>query len=157
MKKLILLAAAAFVAALTLTSCEPDTESSGWLKHTSWKADLAGKQIIWDSFGIQQESDITEGFISIRFSGSGYTMRASCSGNNEFRVQSITKIFPDYDYPKLLFPYPYKSNDGEELIEYSTGVISEDLKSIHFDSFVIGHQNTGDGSFWTVRDVTFRR
>ena len=157
MKKLTLLIAAAFIAAMTLTSCEPDIESSGWLKGTTWKADLAGKQIIWNDFGIEHKSDITEGFISIRFSGSGYTMRASVSGNSEFRVQQITKIFPDYDYPSLMFPYPYKTKDGQELVEYSTGVISEDLRSIHFDSFVIGYQNTGDGSFWTVRDVIFTR
>ena len=127
MKKLILLMAAAAIAAMTLTSCEPDIENSSWLKGTTWKASLVGQK------GMSPDEPLTKGWIKIHFTSNGYQLRIDSPFS---KVILNTRLFPDYDYPTLYFPIEWEEVDKKPVnIVYNIGTFSEDLKTIHFDTF----------------------
>lgn len=158
MRKSILLFAAAFIAVLALTGCEPDTETSNWLKNTTWKADLSGKQFIDHFADDYPESDgtVTSGEIVLRFTGDGYRLSIECEGGLSLHFQAVTKIFPDYKFPKLLFPVSWSEKDGKPVdVIYETGIFSEDLKTLHFDSF--RSMRSKFGSYYIFKDVDFTR
>lgn len=150
MKRILLLVASA--CALALAGCSADTTTSNWLKYTAWTADLAGK-VCSDGQG---SGTIEQGSINLRFSALGYTM------GYEYKVDGVSTkgivkafIFPDYSFPELYFHFPYKSEQGEELEVSSTGIISSDQKSIHFDNFVVGYYPSS--GFTSIEDVDFVR
>ena len=162
MKKLFLLMAVAVFAAMTLTSCETDIESSGWLKGTTWKADLAGKSYKENErMGLfPGETPISEGLIKIHFTSNGYTLNIDVRydiGGAESNLR--TRVFPDYEYPTLYFPIEWDEVDKKPVnIVYNVGTISEDLKTIHFDEFRTRGYNWGDYTSYTVyEDVDFIR
>ena len=150
MKKLTLFMAAAFIAAMALTGCAPSTESSDWLKGTTWKADLAGVQCTanhdtWVDGGI-----IDEGFIKIHFTITGYRLAIEYSqGVGKSMTSTVSRLSPDYNYPELNFPFVVGGDEDNPEIEYSTGIISEDFKTIHFDTFKT--------RFSVFRDIDFTR
>lgn len=158
MKKTILLFAAAFIAVLALTGCEPDTESSNWLKNTTWKADLSGKQFIdhFDDDFPESEGTVTSGEIVIHFTGNGFRVRIDSEGDSSLHSQLVAKISPDYKFPKLLFPVSWAERDGKPVdVIYDTGIFSEDLKTLHFDSF--RSRPSKFGSYFVFKDLDFAR
>ena len=142
MKKLTLLIAAAIFAVMTLTGCEPDRESSGWLKGTTWKAIL--------------DEDNGDGSIKIHFTQNGYRLNIDARYN---KVRAITRFFPDYEYPTLYFPISWDEEDGKPVnVIYNIGTISEDLKTIHFDSFRDRGYTIGSFSGYNeYKDIDFIR
>ena len=158
MKKLILLIAAAVIAAMALTGCETDIENSSWLKGTTWKADLAGKSYQTNEMmGLfPGEAPISEGSIKIHFTSSGYTLRVDAPYE---KVILTTRLFPDYEYPTLYFPIEWDEVDNKPInIIYNIGTISEDLKTIHFDSFRSkGHDWSTWSSYTVYEDIDFIR
>ena len=158
MRKSILLFAAAFIAILALTGCEPDTETSNWLKNTTWKADLSGKQFIdhFDDDYPESDGTVTSGEIVLRFTGDGFRLSIECEGDLSLHSRAVTRIFPDYKFPKLLFPVSWSEKDGKPVdVIYETGIFSEDLKTLHFDSF--RSMRSKFGSYYIFKDVDFTR
>ena len=162
MKKLTLFMAASFIAAMALTGCAPSTESSDWLKGTTWKADLAGNTVIEELNGRSIEQTVREGTARIRFTGGGYIMRIDIElGSDEgdsssaLNSQQITRVFPDYAYPELFFPFPIGETKDDPTCAYSTGIISEDFKSIHFESFILSRFKSGPS--FVAKNITFTR
>ena len=158
MKKLFLVIASAFITALALTSCETDPASSKWLKYTVWTANPVGKEL---SDELSSPKTITGGSISIKFSGTGYIMLYDLSTNDPekgvnamFAGKVSSDLFPDYSYPDLYFPFQYKNNDQEEMMT-SIGIISSDLKTIHFDTFTISYMNPSGAVI--IKDLDFTR
>ena len=148
------------VIASLLCSCTHDTSNSSWLVGTVWEADLAGRE-----YGDQI---VSEGYARLLFKQSGYKYLTSMqtgqpgSGNelgNNGKVESIveSKIEVEYDFPSISIPFVdnIKSTDDALVIAYyNTGIFSEDLKTLHFDTFTVFQ-----GSFDTIvfQDVTFFR
>lgn len=154
MRKLLL--ASIFISALLLTGCNADPSTSNWLKYTVWTANPAGKVV--EGF---RSGTIEEGSVKIKFSASGYIMLYELSLNYDGglvkgRVSGKTdsQLFPDYSYPDLYFPFPYKGENGQEEMVSSTGLISADLKTIHFDTFTISCSET---SGMVIKDLDFTR
>lgn len=138
MKRITILTAVIF-AALSFTSCAPSTESSGWLNGTTWKADLAGKQYTGSIGSWSHVAIITEGFIKIHFSILGYKLTYEYGGDSATGEGSIvSRLSPDYNYPELLFPIVVGGDKDNPDIEYCEGIISDDFKTIHFDTFNTG-------------------
>lgn len=163
MKNLSLTVFAAFLAVIALCGCQPDPASEGWLKHTTWKADMAGKTVTEVFDDSEFDNTVREGSILIKFSGNGYSMNVdldyvsdSPDYNGGFYSRTITKLFPDYDYPELQFPFVVGGSKDNPEIEYSTGIISEDLKSIYFESFYLSKGSTIMGPI-VAKDITFTR
>lgn len=157
MKKLILFIAAAFIAAVALTGCAPSTESSDWLKGTTWKADLSGVQYRDNGiFGLRDNYETLEdGYISIHFTTNGYRLHVSTKS-----MESIewTRIFPDYDFPSLYFPISWEEENKKPVnIIYDVGTISEDFKTIHFETFRNKYTFGDQICFHEFKDVVFRR
>lgn len=129
MKRQILILAALFCALVSFTSCEVDTSSSSWLDGTGWEADLKGYVLDGESIS---------GSLRLYFKNGGYEFQGGYGQfneawgtyNNSFRTFSET--LPEYDFPKLVFTMDLGSGEGAVS---NTGILSDDLKSIHFDSF----------------------
>ena len=129
MKRQILILASLFCALFSLSSCEVDTSSSAWLNGTGWEADLKGYVLDGESIS---------GSLRLYFKNGGYEFQGGYGQfneawgtyNNSFRTLSET--LPEYDFPKLVFTLDPGS--GESAVS-NTGILSDDLKSIHFDSF----------------------
>ena len=129
MKRQTLILVAFICALFSLSSCEVDTSSSAWLNGTGWEADLKGYVLDGESIS---------GSIRLYFKNGGYEFQAGYGQfneawgtyNNSFRTFSET--LPEYDFPKLVFTLDPGS--GESAVS-NTGILSDDLKSIHFDSF----------------------
>lgn len=158
MKKLTLFMAAAFIAAMTLTGCVPSTESSSWLKGTTWKADLSGVQC--RDIGIKGLSEdyrtMEDGVITIHFTTNGYKLQID---SEDMKAIVWAKVFPDYDFPSLYFPISWEEENKQPVnIIYNVGTISEDFKTIHFETFRDKGLDWGDYiSFTEFKDVVFRR
>ncbi|MBP5504965.1 MAG: hypothetical protein J6X89_02550 [Bacteroidales bacterium] len=149
MKKLTLLIAAAFISAMALTSCIPSTESSGWLKGTTWEADLVGKQV---SYGYMDgEHTINGGLMKIHFSSQGYKLIYEFSADLGITSQGqiTSRSFPEYSFPELNIPFTIGDDKDDQETVYSTGIFSDDLDEIYFDEL-----NTGN---MVIKDVTFIR
>ena len=130
-------------AALSFTSCAPSTESSGWLKGTTWKADVAG--------------DNGEGYIKIHFYAiGGYKLDIH---TNESETHLVTTMSPDYDFPTLYFPIEWDVEDDKPVnVIYNTGTFSEDFKTLHFDTFRDRSFKIGDSSYYKeYKDIDFIR
>ena len=157
MKKLILFIAAAFIAAVALTGCAPSTESSDWLKGTTWKADLAGIQYRFNGpKGFFDYQTLEEGSITIHFTTNGYKLQIDSKPLEDLMV---TKMFPDYDFPTLYFPISWKEENKQPVdIIYNAGTMSEDFKTIHFESFRDKGHDWGDYvSYNEFKDLVFTR
>lgn len=158
MKKLILFIAAAFIAAVALTGCAPSTESSGWLKGTTWKADLAGVQYRENGrMGLSEDyQTLEDGYITIHFTTNGYKLQID---SKYMKAIVWAKLFPDYDFPSLYFPISWEEENKQPVnIIYNVGTLSDDFKTIHFESFRDKGHDWGDYiSFTEFKDLVFRR
>ena len=130
MKRQTLILVAFICALFSLSGCDDDTSSSAaWLKNTGWEANLDGYVLDGESIS---------GKIRLFFRNGGYEFVGGYGHFNEtwgtydhgFRTES--KTAPEYDFPKVTF----NMTDGpEEAAVYNTGILSDDLKVIHFDTF----------------------
>ena len=102
------------------------------------------------------ETTLSEGYILIHFTANGYRLRIDTDFS---KVILTTKLFPDYDYPTLYFPIEWDEVDKTPVnIVYNIGTISEDRKTIHFDTFRERGHDWGDFTSYTVyEDVDFIR
>ena len=129
MKRQILILATLSLAIISFTSCEVDTSSSSWLNGTGWEADLKGYVLNGESISSSLRLYFKNGGYEFQ-GGYGQFNEAWGTDNNNFRTFSET--LPEYDFPKLMFTLDLGS--GESAVS-NTGILSDDLKSIHFDSF----------------------
>jgi hypothetical protein len=151
MKKHLLLFAFAIVAVLAFVGCEADPSSSNWLKRTNWEADVNGKECEGFASGT-----IREGGVRISFSGNGYTMFYDFSvGKSVSSGKVISESFPDYNDAELYLPFDYVDETGQKQQIISTGKISADHKTIHFDSLII--DNSPERGMTFIKDVSFVR
>lgn len=90
--------------------------------------------------GYVLDGESISGSFRLYFKNGGYEFQAGYGQfneawgtyNNSFRTFSET--LPEYDFPKLVFTLDPGS--GESAVS-NIGILSDDLKSIHFDSFKI--------------------
>lgn len=156
MKTTTLIATVIF-AAMALCACAPSTESSDWLKGTTWKADLAGIQYHFNGpKGFFDYQTLEEGSITIHFTTNGYKLQIDSKSLEEL---TVTKMFPDYDFPTLYFPISWKEENKQPVdIIYNTGTMSEDFKTIHFETFRDKGHDWGDYvSYNEFKDLVFTR
>ena len=144
---------AAVIASL-LCSCTRDTSNSSWLVGTVWEADLAGREY--------EGGTLRDGIVRIKFTNPGYQYYADLQSKTSsgslgpgLSTYVHSRIEVEYDFPSITIPFvdSEKSKDDNVVIGYyNTGFFSEDLKTLHFDTFTVFQ-----GSFDTIvfQDVTF--
>lgn len=148
---------AAIVAVLSfLTACSTDPSTEDWLKNTVWKAPLEG--IVYSINPDNPDGTLSGDQIRLYISGSRIKMTSEAVGDNTNYSSSMATQAPiDYHYPTIGIPYPVQKPDDEMDAYYNTGTISEDLKSIHFDVFIIPSPHVEWGYSLLFRDITFYR
>ena len=131
--KRVLLLIVALMPLMLLGSCDIDTDSDAWLNRTVWQADLAGVEVV-DYSG--EVSKVESGSMRLMFRSVGYNLVYECrlkGYNAAGSVQSLTPV--EYGFPTVIVFVEYKDEYDVEHLLRNIGTVSDDLKTLHFDSF----------------------
>ena len=101
---------------------------------------------------------LKDGVVRIQFNNPGYRYLAEFQSGTARTSSSInSRIEVEYDFPSISIPFVDNEKSKDDvvvIVYYNTGKFSEDLKTLHFDTFTVSQDSFSTVAF---QDVTFTR